>query len=492
MIKVYINNEEVLCDKNIIIKEEMLNTSSVILNNVYPKNWETTHDYTTNFFYPLDWSKCTIYDDETLLFSGIVKNSGNISLKPTDPHYATIEVLGRELFLSESITLDFAIVNKTIRQAIEMVIGALSGYGITLGNINIQNADEVIGAYSTEDKTAYDVLQYLAQISEAKWRVRITGENSIAIDFFDPLLEEVGGTVEATTEYYRNNNINDMSYSFGTRDYRNKQIINSKEVFADIVSEENLLSGGATKEYVLEQNVGQISSIIINDTAQTFASKEEKENGVVADFYYEYGSNILESASLWSSGTLINVNYIALVPGREVITTDSEITRLQQQLGITGIISRYEDRDDITSSLDLKRIASDYIKYKGTPEITLTIESQNDLFDIGEIINFHNAPINELSTSYIVKSKETEIIASTMNKFYTFTLVSNFNSENAINWFDNQRNKRSGNITQGQFITRNLEYNDTATIIWQGDSIEPTTITGNNILDCALNSPFVE
>ena len=49
--KIYINNEEVLCDKNIVIKKEMLNTSSTILNNVYPKNWETTHDYTTNYYF---------------------------------------------------------------------------------------------------------------------------------------------------------------------------------------------------------------------------------------------------------------------------------------------------------------------------------------------------------------------------------------------------------------------------------------------------------
>ena len=62
MIKVYINNEEVLCDKNIVIKKEMLNTSSTILNNVYPKSWETTHDYTTNYYYPLDYSNCKITD----------------------------------------------------------------------------------------------------------------------------------------------------------------------------------------------------------------------------------------------------------------------------------------------------------------------------------------------------------------------------------------------------------------------------------------------
>ena len=58
--KILINNEEVLCDKDFTIQEEMLNTPSVILNNVYPKSWETTKDYTTNFYHPDDYSKCLI------------------------------------------------------------------------------------------------------------------------------------------------------------------------------------------------------------------------------------------------------------------------------------------------------------------------------------------------------------------------------------------------------------------------------------------------
>ena len=38
--KVLINDEEVLCSNDFTINMEMLNTPSVILNNVYPKSWE--------------------------------------------------------------------------------------------------------------------------------------------------------------------------------------------------------------------------------------------------------------------------------------------------------------------------------------------------------------------------------------------------------------------------------------------------------------------
>ena len=61
--KITIDNEEVLCDKNFTIEEEMLNTSSVILNNVYPATWEQDKDYTSRFYYPKDYSKCKIFNE---------------------------------------------------------------------------------------------------------------------------------------------------------------------------------------------------------------------------------------------------------------------------------------------------------------------------------------------------------------------------------------------------------------------------------------------
>ena len=80
-----IDDVEVLCSNDFTINLEMLNTPSVILNNVYPKSWETDKDYASRFYHPEDYSQCTIEDDnENLLFCGLVKNSGQISLNP-DP-----------------------------------------------------------------------------------------------------------------------------------------------------------------------------------------------------------------------------------------------------------------------------------------------------------------------------------------------------------------------------------------------------------------------
>ena len=73
--KIYINNEEVVCSNVLEITEEMLQTSSTILDNCYPKSWEETHEYTTQFYFPKDYSKCKIYKDDELIFCGLVIGS---------------------------------------------------------------------------------------------------------------------------------------------------------------------------------------------------------------------------------------------------------------------------------------------------------------------------------------------------------------------------------------------------------------------------------
>ena len=112
------------------------------------------------------------------VFNGIVKNTANISLNPRYPKYCNLQILDYKTLLSEGKTLDFVIYNKTITEAIQMVVNSVSGYGFELGNIQILNPNEIIGTYSTSEKTAYDVLNYSAEISGAKWNCRRKDENT--------------------------------------------------------------------------------------------------------------------------------------------------------------------------------------------------------------------------------------------------------------------------------------------------------------------------
>jgi hypothetical protein len=431
------------------------------------------------------------------IFSGMVRNTSNISLNPRYPKYCSLQILDYKTLLSEGNTLDFVIYNKTISEAIEMVVDAISSYGFELGNINILNPDEMIGTYSTNEKTGYDVLNYLADISGAKWTCRKKDENTMYIDFYDPTLMPRGTQIDYNQEWWCQNNLVDLKFNFGTRDYRNKQIILSDEVVADIDYKLTLFSDGVSKEYVLPNKIANISEILINGEKQTIATKEEKEVGIYADFYYEKGTNTLTSNKTLPYGTIIDLSYTPIIKGREVIQNDNEIARLEDQLGVNGIISRYEARNDETDSGKLLKIGETYLKYKGEAEITLTLKTKdNDLYNIGQVVYF-NAPIEALKKDYLVKSKEINIIATddySYDVFYTFTLSSSFNSENAINWFDNQRNKLAGNIAEGEFISRNIDINNNAKVIWNNLRMEEVTmpVGRDNELQATLDTPFIK
>ena len=704
MLKILINNEEVVCDKQLEIKEEMLSTSSCILNNCYPKSWENTKDYTSQYYYPKDYSKCVIRDynseiyqnfqilgnctqdgtptpdnpipietvtgditqiinnkkynfslgnielckvgnyqdyiyynngwylhketnkiilnggsnesyayqnnhrfwlrrsywtndtvpfnppqntlqglycnrftektrgqtwngiegisydnpntadqpigssfdiacnsvatnvndfktwlfnnplevvyilqnpqdiqitDTTLLkqlntvgnellFSGVVKNTGNINLNPRYPHYCSLEVLDFKTFLSECEQLDFVINNKTVSETIEQVVQAVSSYGFVVGNINI-NDDTIIGAYSTQEKTPYDVFQYLADISQSRWYTRLVDENTVAIDFYDPTAMQRGVDLDFSDNTFAcQNNVEDLSFNYGTYDYRNKQIMLSNQVFGGVDFEETIVADGYNKIFNTTTPIGILKGITVNGSSSTFATNEDKEMGVEADFYYNPGQTQIESNEndgTYPANTIIVVGYTPLVKGRQVISDTTEISRIATQTGRNGTISRYEKRNDVLSSDELESIGNSYLKYKGTPEINLTVVTKDiDLYNIGQIVYFNYPNIEDLSQDYMVKSKRTKIIntATDWNIWYTYTLTSNFNSENAINYFDNQRAKSTGNIQAGDYITRNVDIEASCMVIFSNPTATEITIADNNILNAPLNAPFTQ
>ena len=490
--KIYIDGEEVICNSDFTIEQEMLSTPSVILNNVYPKSWETTKDYTTNFYFPKDYSKCLIYDEnDNLLFAGVVENTGDISLNPREPHYCSLQILDFKTFLSEGETLDFVIAEKTIQEAIEQVVSYIENYGFVVGNINILNPNEVIGAYSTKDKTAYDVFQYIADITQSRWTTRMIDDTMVAIDFYDPSLMSEGTSIQYTKAWFKSNDIHNMTFSYSSRDYRNKQIMTSDEVYGNVPQIETIIASGYQTQYNTFEKIGIINSIEVNGVSKTFTTKEKKDLGVTADFYYQPGNMFFESESAASVGASIVINYIPIVNGRQIIINSSEVNRIATSIGRKGTISRYENRNDATTSIELQEIGKSYIKYKGMPEIILTIVSGNNIWNIGQKVYF-NAPISDLKTNYMVKKKTIRYIVSGTQKvlFYTYEMSSSYNSEQAINYFDNQRAKTFGNIGEGEYIARNIDIENTALITLQEVEIEQITPVGDNILDCVLDSPF--
>ena len=491
MIKMYLNNDEVVASNDFTIREPLLSTPSVILNNVMPKTWDDNKDYVSQFYYPLDYSKLIIEDDGgTAYFTGLVKNTGNISLNPRYPKYTNIQALGFKTLLSEGDTLDFVIYNKTILEALQMVIDSVADYGFALGNYSIVN-NSIIGAYSTLNKTAYDVIQYLADISQSKWWTRTVG-NTTYIDFYYVDDLPTGADIEYNTSYFETNNIIDINWNYGTRDYRNKQIMLSDQVYGDEDYIETIYANGFTNIFNVSTNVGTILSITTNGVSSSFCTQTEKEVGINADYYYTPGSTEIESDSILNSSTSIQITYTPLVNGREVVINSGETQRIQAQTSLNGIISRYENRNDATTSGELLNIGESYLEFKGSPEIILNVETQNNkLCELGYVYSF-NAPIPELNQRYMCKEVATRIVTtgSQTDIFYEFKLTSSYNSEEALNYFDNQRNKTKGNLKNGQYITRNIDIENVANIVWQEPTIEVLTTDGDNIIENGLEMPL--
>ena len=269
MYKIFINNEEVVCESSFDIEEELSNPSSIVLSKVYPKSWKGTNKLLTNYYFPQDYSKCKILKNNELYFIGIVKNSADMVIDPRKPHYCSLQVLDFTSLLSEGDTLDYVITNKTVKQAIKQVVGSVKKYGFILGNININDEyNTVIGAYSTNEKAPYDVLQYLALISQSKWSTRVVDESTVAIDFIDYSLETVQGTIDNTVSYFENNRIMDINYSYSTSDYRNKQIITSEEIEGNVTQYQSLRANGYDASFTLEQKISKISDIKIDNISQ--------------------------------------------------------------------------------------------------------------------------------------------------------------------------------------------------------------------------------
>ena len=471
--RILINNEEVVCKNNIQIKEKMLSTSSTILKNCYPLSWETTKNY-SQWWFPVDFAKCLIYDGDDLIFSGIAKNTGNVSLNPREFHGIDLQVLDFKDFLSTGETLNYVITNKTITEAITQVVDSISDYGFVVGNIQILNPSDTINAYSTLNKTAYDVFQYIAEITQSRWFTRMIDENTIAIDFYDPSLMTKGLEIYSTQSFFETYDIQNMSFNYSTKDYRNKQIMTSDEIIANITQTETIIADGYSKTFVCQNKIGTITGITLNGVAKTFTTKEEEQLGANADFVYQPGDIYFESTSTIATSGSIVITYYPVVRGREIILDTNEKVRIGNQINRKGTISRYENRKDASSSNELLMIGQSYLKYKGSAEITLKISASQNLWNIGQIVHY-NAPLSNLTRDYMVKSKTIDIYTSVNEVFYSYELTSNFNCEDAVNYFDNQRAKAQGNIQKGKAITRDIDIENTALVIFYDTSVQESS-----------------
>lgn len=498
-IHMYIAGEEVVCSNQITIVEELTNTNTIVLNNCYPLSWEQTKDY-TQFYMPKDYSlfkltydytgydlitesdediltengqKIIVENSEVTAFIGVVKRSQPVSLRPSNPHYATLQILDFKTFLNEGDLFNFVITQTTIENFINQVIGEYSGYNFIVGNLNISDKlNQVVGNYSCDQKTLFDVLQYISQITSSIWKIRYVNDTTYAIDFYDINNLPQGLDIVYDTNYFNENSIIDISYTFDTNNYRNKQVITATNIIIHTTNVKELNTDSNNGIYEVDENIGVIIYAKLDGNIITVATKQDKDNGITADLYYTVGSNEVELDLDVMPTQRLTIGYYPILPGRVTALNTQEIDRIDMQLNNSGIISRYEQRQDATSMEELNAIAQTYIQAKGKAEINLQVKTiNNDIWEVGQIVYFNSGSnLNEIEGIYAVKKKTMQIYQNnadgTSQIFYIYELNNNYNFENAINFFDNQRAKTIGNIQEGQFINKYIENTETIQIIF--------------------------
>jgi hypothetical protein len=491
----FIDDVEVVCSNEINIVEELTNTNTCVLKNCYPLSWEQNKDY-TQFYFPKDYSlfkliydytdfnlitenglniltesgnKLNVGNASAIKFVGVVKRSSSVDLNPNHPHFADLQILDLKTFLSEGDVFNFVVEELTVEQFIIKAITEYSGYNFKVGNINLgKKGKQIIRNYNCDQKTLFDVLQYISQITGSIWKVKYNSDSTIQIDFYDLGDLPTGKNLEYTTQFCNDNSIVDISYKLNSNDYRNKQTLTTSQITATTTYSEDI---AVTENMKLSNKVGRIVSAKFNGRNIEIASNLEKENGKTADLYYEFGSNVIEVneyALFYNPDSVLSITYYPLVTGRINLYNLEEIERIGKQLDNTGIISRFENRNDACSLQELGIIGKTYLQFKGKTGITLQVKTlNNDIWELGEVVNFN---FNELADNYLVTKKSTQIFQNnadlTNQIFYTYELKNNFNVENELNFFDNQRAKLIGNIQAGEYIDKYINYNDSIQIIF--------------------------
>ena len=457
-IHMYIDNEEIVCDKEIQVAEKLSNTNSTVLNNCYPLSWEDDKDYVSRFYFPKDYSKFVMTINGEIKFRGVVKRSAPVNLSPFEPHWAKLQVLDYKTFLSEGSQLNFVLKDVTISQAISRILEAYSGYNFVVGNLNIgEKVNDIIKNYNCNEKTPYDCLNYIADLTQSIWVTRYE-DNNVAIDFYSYDKLPNGNHILYDKEYFKNNSIISINHSFDSDDYRNVQIVKADDVQSTALIQNSFIVNGVKETFVVEEPVATIQSL----TLVTFGTREK---GVSFDVYYKYNSNeiVIEKENI--AGTTLKITYYPVVNGRQKVKNTAEIVRIAEQNSNIGEITRYEKRDEAFTSQELGQIAQSYLYFKGVPTTELEVKTiNNDMWHVGEICFFDNNNVKELEDltgNYIVKSKTITIIQNSADNtaqiFYEYLLINNYNFESAVNFFDNQRAKMIGNINDGDFINRYID-----------------------------------
>ena len=291
MLKMTIDNEEVVSKNDFTIKEEMLSASSTILNNVYPKTWEQNKDYTSRFYYPKDYAKL---------------NLQKFSVEP--------EEAGTTIQINGSATLND--VDTTKESRVTKLLGQTSQTGTPTPSspipINVVSGDnEIIVGGKNILPITLDKLKELN--TNGSWSGNVWTKNGMTFTINDDLSVICNGTPSANTYLDLTGSI---TLGAGTRTFSGTPSSGSGSTYRmQLVGDSSVYDNGSTNTFTLSSTTTYTKARIFIANGQSVSNivfKPMLEEGSSFTTYEPYigntypiylrGENIFNST--WESGSI--------------------------------------------------------------------------------------------------------------------------------------------------------------------------------------------
>lgn len=445
-----INNEEYDFDKKISFNLHPTNSNSITFNkvirkvdNVYPKN-------VTNPKIPNTYSLAQVYDENNLIFFGIVNATGRFSLMPNEIKTFSVEVVDVRKWLSILKPVNLIFYDASPLDIIVNMLSELNENILQIGEIHFTN-DKRIKAYSLMNKTPYQILKEVIAPITNSYLYFTVKKNKLLINF-------------KSWDDFNNNHI----FTFDINNHKfleENQILsinyeNNNEGYANIInySSDNIVSNkpkieeiklADTIEYSLLNNVynWEYTNCYIYDPLNPLSSKqnvkfaiEDNENILVYDVMWSRDSNTIKvREGLLNQNLTLHLEYYIKTYWSITLTDNDEVSKVANLTNTKGEVYLGDKFNDLLYSEDLLRKTTHKLSIAAKPRHTLIIESRKPLFKILDNIDVVTNN-DEINGSYVCHTIQGDFEANNKMIFgvYTYTLKQTLDFDDFTNLFDNQ------------------------------------------------------
>lgn len=474
-LKLIINGIEMDFSNNFSASAHPTNFSNMIFHEVIPKDKNFYPENLKVQNYAEEFSIGEVYAGDQLIFFGIVNSTGRLNLNPFTPKTKTVEIADFRKWLSIQKPIPLLFFNEFPENLVNTLIEKLNEPKIVVGTLDF-STNELIGAYSTVDKSPYQVLkEVVAKQTNSILYFQINTQQQITINYksndtlandIEPLIIDLNN-LDLLKEY----KILDIEFESNADKYSNIVKVESSNVIANIVTEEKITILDKDS-FTLNNVVGKVSNNIANTYLYKLATPTVKQSAIILneEFYkegqyydvlYKTGNNIIKiNKKYLDQDWVLNFGYFIKRKTSVELSNTQEIARIASFSMTKGEVYRYERLNDLTNFNDLLKATESNLEiYKNTERI-IYITSEIPLYDILDVVEVVSQENDKVSGLYLVHEINVDINGSSIkdasnnNNFilpvFSTVLKATKNTDNIVNEFDNQNFRDNPVVNQAE------------------------------------------